>query len=70
MDTIVDTVASPVIFTTVLHISRGRSTAKIKANPASGIPAWARTITRTIIPALGTAAAPIDANVAVDIIPS
>ena len=29
----VDTVASPVTFTTVLSISKGRSTAKIKANP-------------------------------------
>ena len=66
----VETVASPVIFTTVLHISNGRSTAKISANPASGIPACAKTITKTMIPALGTAAAPIDANVAVDIIPS
>ena len=65
-----ETVASPVILTTVLHMSRGLSTAKIRANPASGIPAWAKTITSTIIPALGTAAAPIEANVAVTIIPN
>ena len=58
------------MFTTVLNISSGRSTANIKANPASGIPACAKTITRTIIPPLGTAAAPIDANVAVEIIPN
>ena len=51
-------------------MSRGLSTANIRANPASGIPAWANTITRTIIPALGTAAAPIDAKVAVTMIPS
>ena len=31
--------ASPVTFTTVRHISNGRSTAKISARPASGIPA-------------------------------
>ena len=51
-------------------MSKGLSTAKINANPASGIPACAKTITKTIIPALGTAAAPIDAKVAVKIIPS
>ena len=65
-----ETVASPVILTIVLHISRGLSTAKINANPASGIPAWDNTITNTIIPALGTAAVPIEASVAVRIIPS
>ena len=70
LSTIIETVASPVILTTVLHISKGRSTANIKAKPASGIPACANTITSTIIPALGTAAAPIDANVAVTIIPN
>ena len=70
LSTSIETVASPVIFTTVLHISNGLSTAKINAKPASGIPAWASTITKTIIPALGTAAAPIDASVAVTIIPS
>ena len=58
------------MLTTVLHISRGLSTANIRASPASGIPACANTITNTIIPALGTAAAPIDANVAVTIIPN
>ena len=51
-------------------MSKGLSTAKINANPASGIPACARTITKTIIPALGTAAAPIEARVAVEIIPN
>ena len=35
----IDTAASPVTFTTVLHISSGRSIANISANPASGIPA-------------------------------
>jgi len=39
--------------------------AKIKANPASGIPACAKTITSITIPALGTAAVPIEAKVAV-----
>ena len=34
-----DTDASPVTFTTVLHISKGLSTANIRAKPASGIPA-------------------------------
>ena len=44
--------------------------AKIKANPASGIPACAKTITSITIPALGTAAVPIEANVAVKTIPN
>ncbi len=43
--------------------------AKIKANPASGIPACANTITNITIPAPGTAALPIEAKVAVTIIP-
>ena len=68
--TIIDTAASPVTFTIVLHISRGLSIAKIKANPASGIPACARTITSITIHALGTAAVPIEANVAVRTIPN
>ena len=70
MFTNIDTVASPVTFTTVLHISRGLSTAKIKAKPISGIPAWERTIISITIPAPGTAAEPIEANVAVVTIPN
>ena len=50
-------------------MSNGLSTAKISAKPASGIPAWAKTITSITIPAPGTAADPIEANVAVRIIP-
>ena len=68
--TIIETAASPVTLTIVLHISNGLSTAIIKASPASGIPAWPRTITSITIPALGTAAAPIEARVAVTIIPN
>jgi len=44
--------------------------AKIKAKPASGMPACAKTITSITIPALGTAAVPIEAKVAVKIIPN
>ena len=43
--------------------------AKIKAKPASGIPACAKTMTNITIPALGTAAVPMEAKVAVKIIP-
>ena len=68
--TIIETVASPVTFTTVLHISKGRSTAKISANPVSGIPACASTMTNMTIPAPGTVAEPIEAKVAVTIIPN
>ena len=68
--TIIDTAASPVTFTIVRHISKGRSIAKIKAKPASGIPACAKTITNITIPALGTAAVPIEAKVAVKTIPN
>ena len=67
--TSIDTVASPVTFTTVLHISKGLSTANIKANPIGnnygGNPIASSTITNITIPALGTAALPIDANNAV-----
>ena len=66
--TTVETVASLVTFTTVLHMSKGLSMANIKAKPASGIPACPKTITNITIPALGTAAEPIEANVAVTII--
>ena len=66
---IIETVASPVTFTVVLHMSKGLSTAKIKAKPigsnSSGKPIDSNTITYITIPALGTAALPIDANKAV-----
>jgi hypothetical protein len=37
--TTIETAASPVTLTVVLHISKGLSIAKIRAKPASGIPA-------------------------------
>lgn len=46
----------------VRHMSNSLSMAKIKTKPASGIPAWVRTITSITIPALGTAAVPIEAS--------
>ena len=58
-------VASPVTFTTVLHISRGRSTGKMIAIQAGFSPTDCRTIISMTSPALGTAADPIDAKVAV-----
>ena len=68
--TSIETVASPVTFTIVRHMSRGLSTANISARPASGIPAWPKTIINIIIQALATAAAPIDARDAVTTIPN
>lgn len=69
-----DTVASPVTFTTVRHISSGRSTAKIRAKLmailSEGKPLDSKTITNITIPAPGTAAEPIDASNAVKIIVS
>ena len=66
------TVASPVTLITVLHISKGLSTANINANPmanlSAGKPTASNTITNITIPAPGTAAEPIDANNAVIII--
>ena len=68
----IDTVASPVTFTVVLIISKGLSTAKINAKPignnSSGKPTDSKTITNITIPALGTAAEPIEANNAVNTI--
>ena len=49
--TTVETTASLVTFTTVLHMSSGLSIANIKAKPASGIPACPKTITNITIPA-------------------
>jgi hypothetical protein len=51
-------------------MSKGLSIAKINANPASGIPACASTMTNITIPALGTAAVPMEAKVAVKTIPN
>ena len=58
----VDTVASPVTLTTVLYISSGRSIGNIMATQAGLSPTDCNTIIIMINPALGTAAAPIDAN--------
>ena len=59
LPTIMDTAASPVTFTTVLHISKGLSTANIKAKPianlSDGKPIDSNTITNITIPAPGTA---------------
>ena len=60
--------ASPVTFTTVLNMSKILSTAKINAIPAGSIPTDDNTITNITIPAPGTAAAPIEARVAVSTI--
>ena len=65
--TISETAASPVTFTMVRHMSNGRSIAKISARPASGMPACAKTMTNITMPALGTAAVPIEASVVVKI---
>ena len=51
-------------------MSSGRSMANIKAKPASGIPACANTMTNITMPALGTAAVPMEAKVAVKMIPN
>ena len=51
--------------TTVLSISKIRSTANINAIPSGSIPTELKTITSITIPAPGTAAAPIEARVAV-----
>ena len=37
LPTIMDTAASPVTFTTVLHISKGLSTANIRAKPIANL---------------------------------
>src|SRR5690606_9728283 len=67
-----ETVASPVTFITVLNMSKGLSTAKMRDKPIvileMGNPKDSRTITSMIKPAPGTAADPIEANVAVNMI--
>ena len=61
--TMVLTQLSPDIFTTVRHISKGRSTANINVNAigscSDGNPTDSRTMTNITIPALGAAAAPV-----------
>ena len=59
------TVASPVTFTIVLHMSSGLSIAIINAKPCGSIQIAPNTITNIISPAPGTAAAPIEERVAV-----
>lgn len=60
-------VASPVTFTVVLHMSNIRSTAKIKPIPSIGICGNnPKTMVNITKPAPGTAAEPIEANVAVN----
>src|SRR5690606_25247029 len=65
--TTIVTAASPVIFTTVRHISRILSGANINAIPATGTPIASNTIISITTPAPGTPADPIDAKVAVKI---
>ena len=59
--------ASPHTFTAVRHISNNLSTAKIIPMPSSGRFTALSTMTIVTRPALGIAAAPIDAKVAVSI---
>ena len=68
--TTVATVASPVTLRTVLHISRILSTGKIILIQAGFNPTESYTIINIIKPALGTAAEPIEAIVAVKTITS
>ena len=68
--TTVATVASPVTLTTVRSMSKILSTPNIRARPSAGTLIAPNTITNITIPAPGTAAAPIDANVAVKTIVS
>ena len=68
--TIVATVASPVTLTTVRHISNILSIGKIIAIQAGFKPTDPNTIINITKPALGTAADPIEASVAVRIIVS
>ena len=62
----VDTTMSPVTFTTVLHISKMRSTGNMMATHAGFNPTDCNTMIIMINPALGTAAEPIDAAAAVN----
>ena len=62
--TIHATAASPVTFTEVLNISRILSTARIMPMASSGKPNCWRIKTKVIVPAEGTAAAPMDATTA------
>ena len=59
------TAASPVTLVAVRHMSRMRSTPKISAMPAGGTPIASSTMTSITMPALGTAAVPMDASSAV-----
>ena len=60
-----ETDASPVMFTTVLSMSRILSTGKMIAIHAGFKPTDCNTMIIIINPALGTAAAPMEAKVAV-----
>ncbi len=59
---------SPHTFTAVLHMSSILSTATSIPSPSSGSPTALRTIIIVKSPALGIAAAPMEANVAVSMI--
>ena len=60
-------IASPVILTIVLDISRIRSIPMIMAMASTGSPTEANTIDNVIKPTEGTPAVPMEANVAVAI---
>lgn len=59
--TVVQVTTSPSTLTDVRHMSNIRSTPKISAIPAAGIPTPSSTMLKMIIPAPGVAGEPIDA---------
>lgn len=65
LDTIIQQLASPVIFTTVRPISKILSTPATRAIPSTGRPTEVRTMASMTIPAPGTPAVPMEASVAV-----